>query len=41
MYESKEDRCLVWLHMMQEISSIPSAKEGTAVKSTREDRDSR
>ncbi len=37
----KEERRLAWLQMMQEISDIPSAKEGTAVKSVREDRDNR
>jgi|FaiFalFF_MnMetaG_3_1042247.scaffolds.fasta_scaffold00727_6 predicted DNA-binding protein len=37
----REERRLAWLQMMQEISSIPSAEEGTAVKSVREDRDSR
>ncbi len=37
----KEERRLAWLHMMQEISNIPSAEDGTAVKSVREDRDNR
>ncbi len=37
----KEERRLAWLQMMQEISSIPSANEGTAAESVREDRDSR
>ncbi len=37
----KEERRLAWLQMMQEISNIPSAEDGTAVKSVREDRDNR
>ncbi len=37
----KEERRLAWLQMMREISNIPSAEDGTAVKSVREDRDNR
>jgi len=37
----KEERRLAWLQMMQEISNIPSAEDGTAAKSVREDRDNR